>query len=308
MFSMKKIDTETRIRIVQCLIEGVGVNATCRMTGAAKNTALKLLADLGEVCGEYLDDHVRGVTSETGIQCDEIWSFCHAKEKNVPEELKGRFGYGSVWTWTAIDRSTKLLVSYLVGLRDQESAELFMDDLSGRLHGKPQISTDGLKLYVKAIENSFGELVDFGMVMKQYGPGPDPHAGTESRYSPSECIGVIKESVKGAPKWDQISTSHVERSNLTIRMMNRRFTRLTNAFSKKIENHIHAFTLYAFHYNFIRNHMSLKKTPAQAAGIADHQWTLAEMVGLLEAEERKMIEAGGMKRGKYKPRTAKNSD
>jgi IS1 family transposase len=302
MCSMKKLDTQTRARIVQCMLEGVGVNATCRLTGAAKHTVLKLLADLGKLCAEYLDTHLRGINAQR-VQCDEIWSFCHAKEKNLPEELKGHFGYGSVWTWAAVDQDTKLLITYLVGLRDAESAQVFIDDLAGRLHGKPQITTDGLKLYVKPIADSFGEFVDYGMLIKMYGPAPSPNAGTESRYSPSECIGAMKESVMGAPKMDDICTSHVERQNLTIRMINRRFTRLTNAFSKKIENHIHAFSLYAFNYNFIRLHMGLKKqTPAMAAGVADRPWTFEEMVGLLEDAERKAIESGSMKRGKYRPR------
>jgi IS1 family transposase len=307
MFSMKKLDTQTRVRIANCLLEGVGVNATCRMTGAAKNTVLKMLADLGDVCAEYLDTHVRGIKAKR-IQCDEIWSFCHSKEKNVPEEHKGEFGYGSVWTWTAIDSESKLMVSYLVGLRDAPSAQAFIDDLAGRIHGVPQITTDGLKLYVDAIADSFGEFVDYAMLVKMYGAGPDPNASASARYSPAECIGCKKDRISGEPDMKHVSTSHVERANLTIRMMNRRFTRLTNAFSKKIENHIHAFSLYAFHYNYVRIHQTLRVTPAMAAGISDHVWSLEEMVGLLEEHERKMIEAGGMKRGKYRPRTPKISD
>jgi IS1 family transposase len=238
------------------------------------------------------------------IQCDEIWAFCNCKGKNVPEENRGQFGYGDVWTWTGIDAETKLLVSHLVGLRDAETAQAFIDDLAGRIHGVPQITTDGLKLYVSPIEESFGEFVDYAMLIKMYGPSPNPTQGTASRYSPAECIGIRKERIMGEPGMAHVSTSFVERHNLTIRMMNRRFTRLTNAFSKKIENHMHAFTLFAFHYNYVRIHMSLWVTPAMAAGLSDHVWSLEEMVGLLEAQERKAIEAGALKRGHYRPKVS----
>jgi IS1 family transposase len=271
------------------------------MTGAAKNTVLKLLADLGAACAAFLDKNVRGVKCKR-IQCDEIWSFCHAKEKNVPEEKRGQFGYGSVWTWTGIDAETKLLVSHLVGLRDADSAQAFIDDLAGRVQGVPQITTDGLKLYVSPIAESFGEFVDYAMLIKMYGPGPDANSGTSTRYSPAECIGAKKEKIMGEPDMAHVSTSYVERANLTIRMMNRRFTRLTNAFSKKIENHMHAFALYAFHYNYVRIHQTLRQTPAMAAGLSSTVWSLEDMVGLVEAEERRAIEAGALKRGKYRPR------
>ncbi len=301
MYSMKKTNTETRVRIVNCVVEGVGVNATCRMTGAAKGTVLKLLADLGEVCAEYLDKNIRGVKAKR-IQCDEIWSFCYSKERNVPKDLKGIFGYGDVWTWTAIDADTKLIISHLVGQRNAACAAEFIEDLSGHVHGIPQVTTDGLKLYVSPIRESFGELVDYAMLVKIYG---EPEAGTEVRYSPSKIIGCQATPIMGYPDPKHISTSFVERQNLTIRMMNRRFTRLTNAFSKKIENHMHAFTLYAFHYNFVRVHQTLRVTPAMESKLTDHVWSLEEMVGLLEAQERKAIESGAMKRGHYR---VKDSD
>lgn len=279
LFIMNTLATETRVRILNCLVEGVGINATCRMTGAAKNTVLKLLAEVGEACAAYLDQHVRGVKCQR-IQCDEIWSFCHAKEKNVPEEKRGVFGYGSVWTWVGIDADTKLIVSHRVGLRDADSAQAFIDDLAGRVLGVPQVTTDGLNLYVAPMEASFGEFVDYAMLIKLYGPGPDTSTG--SRYSPAECLGAKKERILGEPNMAHVSTSFVERQNLTIRMHNRRFTRLTNAFSKKIANHEHAFALYVFHYNFIRIHQTLRVTPAMAAGLTDHLWELSDLLALLE--------------------------
>ena len=296
MCNMKKIDTQTRVRVVNCLIEGVGVSATCRMTGASKNTILKLLTDMGEVCAEFLDKNVRGVKARR-VHCDGIWSFCHSKERNVPQEPRGPFGSGSVWTWVGIDAESKLMVSYLVGLRDADTAKAFIDDLAARLHELPQLTIDGVTLYVEPMSQSLGEFVDCAMLAKPYGPGNDNR--TASRYSLAECIGPKNEPIKRESDMKHISTSYIERQNLTIRMMNRRFTRLTYAISKKIENHVHAFAIYAFHYNYVHIHQTLKVTPAMAAGLTDRHWNLQDMIELLEAKERRIIGTEANRRGPY---------
>lgn len=298
---MNVLPIEKRAQILNLLIEGNSMRATSRLADCSINTVTKLLVDVGPACSEYQDKAMRNLTCKR-IQCDEIWSFCYSKERNVPKDLKGIFGYGDVWTWTAIDADTKLIISHLVGQRNAACAAEFIEDLSGHVHGIPQVTTDGLKLYVSPIRESFGELVDYAMLVKIYG---EPEAGTEVRYSPSKIIGCQATPIMGYPDPKHISTSFVERQNLTIRMMNRRFTRLTNAFSKKIENHMHAFTLYAFHYNFVRVHQTLRVTPAMESKLTDHVWSLEEMVGLLEAQERKAIESGAMKRGHYR---VKDSD
>lgn len=275
MFSMNRLDNETRVRVVSALVEGVGVNATCRMTGVAKNTVLKLLADLGKACLTYHNEHVRNLTSKR-IQCDEVWSFVYAKQKNVPEEFRG-FGVGDVWTWTALDADSKLLISYLVGLRDSGYAFEFMNDVASRLTHRVQMTTDGHKPYLEAVEGSFGADIDYAMLIKIYGS----ERTDESRYSPPECTGTRQIVVTGNPEKKFISTSYIERSNLTLRMMNRRFTRLTNAFSKKIENHVHAIALYAMHYNFCKIHGTLRVTPAMEAGVTGKLWELTDIVALL---------------------------
>jgi IS1 family transposase len=277
MFIMNKLDTESRKRIVSALVEGVGINATCRMTGAAKNTVLKLLAELGTACAAYHDKNVVNLKTRR-VQCDEVWSFVYSKEKNVPEELKGQFGVGDVWTWTAIDADSKLMISYLLGLRDAGYATEFMRDIAGRLANKVQLTTDGLRAYLVAVEDVFGGDIDYAQLIKIYG-AERPGA---ARYSPAAIIGTRNEVVCGAPEPRSVSTSYVERSNLTIRMMNRRFTRLTNAFSKKIENHIHAFALFAMHYNFCKLHKTIRVTPAMEAGIADHVWEIEELLAMLD--------------------------
>ena len=277
MFIMNKLDTETRVRIVSALVEGVGINATCRMTGTAKNTVLKLLAQLGKACQEYHDKHVINLKTRR-VQCDEVWSFVYAKQKNVPEKLKGTFGVGDVWTWTAIDAESKLMISYLVGLRDAGYANEFMNDVAGRLANRVQLTTDGHKCYLEAVEDAFGGAIDYAQLIKIYGaerPG-------EARYSPANCIGAEPKEVVGNPDQKHISTSYVERSNLTVRMMNRRFTRLTNAFSKKIENHMHAFSLFAMHYNFCKLHKTIRVTPAMEAGLTDHVWEIEELLALAD--------------------------
>lgn len=277
MFSMNQLSTADRVRVIQCLVEGVGINATCRMTGVAKNTVLKLLAEVGEVAADYLEKHLVNLKCKR-IQCDEIWSFCYAKQKNVPAEMKGQFGFGDVWTWMAIDADSKLIVSYLVGLRDAGYANEFMNDVAGRLSNKVQLTTDGLKAYLEAVEDAFGGDIDYAQLIKVYGP-ENPGAG---RYSPPAIKAVESCAIAGEPDSDHVSTSYVERQNLTLRMMNRRFTRLTNAFSKKIENHMHAVSLYCFNYNFCKLHKTIRVTPAMEAGVADHIWELDELVALLD--------------------------
>jgi hypothetical protein len=282
---MNQLSLEKRCQIVAAFVEGNSLRSTCRMTGAAMNTVLKLLADLGTVAAEYHDTHVRKLTCKN-IQADEIWSFCYAKAKNVPPALQGQFGFGDLWTYTAIDSDTKLAASWYVGLKDAESAYAFMTDLASRLDDRVQLSTDSFQCYLKAVEAAFGNKIDYGMISKLYGKAqPYEERPPERRYSPSSVVSVRKYEITGQPDPAKISTSHVERQNLTMRMSMRRFTRLTNGFSKKAENHIYAAAIHFLHYNFCRVHMTLKTTPAVAAGLADHPWSMAELVGLLEAKE-----------------------
>ena len=282
MVSMNRLTTEKRAQIVGSLVEGNSIRATVRMTGAAKNTATKLLVDLGAACAEYQDKVFRELPCRT-IQCDEIWAFCYAKQKNVPEQHKGTFGYGDVWTWTAIDADTKLVPSWLVGERTYEDALAFLTELEKRIAGPIQLTTDGYHVYVQAVARAFRHTwVDYAMLQKLYGADP----GAEKRYSPAVCIGTKVEDVFGNPDPAKISTSYVERQNLTMRMGMRRFTRLTSAFSKKVENLAHAVSLHYMHYNFARPHKTLAnpypRTPAMAAGVTDHVWGLKEIAQLLE--------------------------
>jgi len=278
---MNKLSLEKRTQVIRALVEGNSIRATCRMTGAAKGTATRLLASVGAACSKYQDEHLRDLPCTT-IQCDEIWSFCYAKQKNVPEDKQGRFGYGDVWTWTAIDADTKLVPSWLVGLRDAGYAYEFMLDLKSRLANRVQITTDGHRVYLIAVEDVFGSEVDYAMLVKLYGQVVE----SETRYSPAKCIGADRRVVQGNPNPTLISTSFVERQNLTMRMSMRRFTRLTNAFSKKIENLEHAVALHFMYYNFARPHKTLAnpypRTPAMAAGISDHIWTVDEIVKLVD--------------------------
>jgi IS1 family transposase len=274
---MNKLSTKDRVRIIAALVEGNSIRATCRMTGAAKGTVLKLLVDLGKACAKYQDEKLRNLTCKR-IQCDEIWSFCYAKEKNLSEEQKGTFGFGDVWTWTAIDADSKLIVSYLVGGRSAIYARKFIDDLASRLAHRVQLTTDGHKAYLSAVESAFGADVDYAMLEKIYSAPPQEG---QQRYSPAECCGTRKVRVKGDPDIAHVSTSFVERQNLTMRMSMRRMTRLTNAFSKKIENQAHAVALHFMHYNFARVHQTLRVTPAMEAKVTDHVWTLEEIAGLL---------------------------
>jgi IS1 family transposase len=286
MVIMNRLTTQERARVVACLVEGNSIRATVRMTGVAKNTITKLLVDLGQICSEYQDDVMRGLTCKR-VQCDEIWSFCYAKQKNIPEEHRGEYGYGDVWTWTAIDADTKLVPCFMVGERIEADAIAFMTDLSERIANRIQLTTDGLRAYMVAVDAVFGEAIDFAMLRKIY--GTDPKAD-QTKYSPAKCIGIQLNEISGSPDPDHISTSYVERQNLTMRMGMRRFTRLTNAFSKKVENLAHAVSLHFMYYNFCRVHKSLKgKTPAMAAGISDHVWTIEEMVSLLDVRESRSL-------------------
>jgi IS1 family transposase len=285
---MNRLSTERRGQVIYCLVEGMSIRAAVRVTGVAKNTIVKLLCDLGAACSEYQDAALTNLPCEH-IECDEIWSFCYSKQKNVPEEFKGTFGYGDVWTWTAIDADTKLVPSWLVGERTNRDAYVFLADLRSRLWpGRVQITTDGHRPYLQVIEPLFGaDRVDFAMLHKMYGTAPVPDS-PEHVYSPAKCTGIERRIITGEPDPDYISTSYVERQNLTMRMGMRRFTRLTNGFSKKVENLAHAVSLHYMHYNFVRPHQTLTKkfgrprTPAMAAGVASHVWSVWEIAGLLD--------------------------
>lgn len=277
MYLMNKLPTEKRAQILGLLVEGNSLRAASRLSGASINTVTKLLVDVGRACAEYQDRHLRNLNCKR-IQCDEIWSFCYAKQKNVPADLKGKRGFGDVWTWTALCQDTKLIVSWMVGDRDAQTALDFIDDLGRRLAHRIQLTTDGHRAYIGAVDKVFGIGVDYAMLVKLYG-APEGQA-QERRYSPATCSGAIKGTVVGNPDEAYISTSHVERQNLTMRMSMRRFTRLTNGFSKKIENHEHAVALHFMYYNFGRIHKTLRVTPAMEAGISDHVWSLEEIAGL----------------------------
>ena len=275
---MNKLSREKQSQVIAAMVEGVGVNAISRMTGVCKNTILRLLADVGRACAEYQDRALVNLTCKR-LQADECWEFCYAKEKNVPADKKGKFGFGDVWTWTAVDADTKLVPSFLVGNRDAQSAKLFIDDLAGRLKSRIQLTTDGLKVYINAVEDAFGANIDYSMLHKIYASTQD-----EVRYSPSVCIGCERKRIMGNPDPAYISTSYVERQNLTMRMHMRRFTRLTNGHSKKIENHIYAVALHFMFYNFAKIHQTLRVTPAMEAGVSDHVWEIAEIVALADSK------------------------
>ena len=277
---MNKLSLDRQAQVIRVLCEGNSIRSTARITNTAINTVVNLLKDVGDTCAKYQEMRLRNLPCRT-IQCDEIWSFCYAKQKNLPEEKQDRFGYGDIWTWTAIDADTKLVPSWSVGLRDAGYAYRFMKDLQSRLTNRIQLTTDGHKVYLNAVEDTFGADIDYAMLVKLYGKEVD----SETRYSPAKCTGTNSRAITGYPERSRISTSYAERQNLTMRMSMRRFTRLTNAFSKKIDNHISAIALYFMHYNFVRPHKTLANpyptTPAMAAGVSDHVWTIEEIVSLI---------------------------
>lgn len=290
---MNRLTTQERIRIVSALVEGNSIRSTCRMTGASKNTVTKLLVELGEVCERFQSEALVNLTTKR-VQIEEIWSLVGCTEK---AKSKGAQGDGDVWTWTAIDADSKLAISWLIAGRDAESACTFMHDLAARLSNRIQLASDGLRVYLVAVDETFGTDIDYAQLVKVYGDAPgEPN----TRSSPPTVTACEAKPVNGDPDPMHVSTSYVERQNLTRRMSMRRRTRLTNAFSKKVENHCTAVALHFMHYNFCRRHQTLKTTPAVEAGVADHVWTLEQLVGLLEAEERATIERGDLKRGPHR--------
>ena len=278
---MNKLSIEEKVRVVSCLVEGNSLRSTARMTSIHRTTIQNLLVDLGAACSAHQDRVFVNLRCKR-IQCDEIWSFVGCKEKNVPSALKGKSVIGDIWTWTALCPDTKLVPCWLVGPRDAASAYHFMHDLKPRLASRVQMTTDGLKAYLQATEDAFGSDIDFAQLVKIYGTTVGPNVPAEVRYSPAQCMGARKTVISGQPDLKHVSTSHTERQNLTMRMSMRRFTRLTNAFSKKLENHEAAIALHFMYYNFARIHMSLRITPAMAAGVSDHVWSLEEIVRLLD--------------------------
>lgn len=290
---MNKLPTEKCVQILNMLVEGSSMRSVSRVVGVSINTVTKLLVEAGEACAAYHDANVCNVKAQR-VQCDEIWSFCYAKAKNVATAKAAPGEAGDVWTWTAIDADSKLIISYLVGGRDSEYAIEFMDDVAKRLANRVQMTTDGYKAYLEAAEGAFGGDIDYAQLVKMCGSAPESMKG---RYSPAECTGIQKRRIEGNPAKEDVSTSYVERQNLNMRMSMRRYTRLTNAFSKKIDNHIHMLSLYFVHYNFCRIHKTLKVTPAIAAGIADTLYDMAWIVGLIDDRAPKP----GLRRS-YKPK------
>lgn len=276
---MNKLPVKTRAQILNMLCEGASMRSISRIAGVSINTVSKLLEDAGEACLALHDEKVMGVKAER-VQCDEIWSFCYAKQKNVAAAKAAPEGAGDVWTWTALDADSKLMISYFVGDRSGQSAMILADDLRKRVSSeRVQITTDGHNAYLGAIEEAFGADADYATLEKVYATDP---AAARGRYSPPVCIGAKKRVVEGEPDMSKVSTSYVERSNLSIRMQNRRFTRLTNAFSKKFQNHVHALALYFAFYNFCRIHKTLRVTPAMQAGLTDRVWDLTDIVELID--------------------------
>ena len=277
---MNKLFREVRAQILGMMVEGVSVRAISRMTGASKNTVVKLLADAGEAFSDYQDRILRGLTCKR-VQVDEIWAFVYAKAKNVATAKAAPEGAGDCWTWMAIDADTKLIPSFYVGARDAYTAQAFIGDLASRLANRVQLTSDGHKPYLEAVEQSFDADIDYAMLIKHYG---EPVGGI-GKYSPGECVGIDLRRVEGRPDQAHVSTSYAERANLTLRMGSRRFTRLTNAFSKKVENHAHSVAIHTMHYNFVRIHQTLRCTPAMAANVTRQLWELSDMVRVLEEWE-----------------------
>ena len=278
--AMNRLPNEKRIQILHMLVEGSSMRSVSRIAGVSINTVTKLLVDAGTVCQAFHDANVEGLKPKR-VQCDEIWSFCYAKGKNVKTAKAAPARAGDVWTWTALDSDSKLMISWLVGARDLEYAKAFMQDVARRIKSHCQLTTDGFTAYYDAVDDAFGANVDYAQLVKLYGKPPFSRQ-TEARYSPVQCVGARKEKRWGNPDEKHISTSHVERSNLSIRMHNRRFTRLTNAFSKKLENHCHSLAVYFFYYNFIRIHSSIRVTPAMEAGLAQRVWEWDDVIELMD--------------------------
>jgi IS1 family transposase len=278
---MNKLSREDRARIIHLLCEGNSIRAVTRLTGSSKKAVSRLMVDAGQAADWYQDRVFRNLTCKR-VQVDEIWAFVYAKQKNVATAKKAPANAGDVWTWTAIDADTKLIPSWFIGGRDSDAAIVFMDDLRSRLANRVQLTSDGHKAYLEAVEGAFGADVDYAQLVKLYGASPDSAKG---RYSPAECAGCCKHRIEGHPDPKHISTSFAERSNLSVRMHTRRFTRLTNGFSKKVENHAHSVALFALYYNFVRIHKTLRTTPAMAAGITKRLWEMGDIVDVLEAWE-----------------------
>ncbi len=277
--TMNRLSLERRAQIIGLLAEGNSLRAASRLADVSINTVTKLLVDVGAACEQYQDKALRNLKCKR-IQCDEIWSFVYAKAKNLPEEMKGAVGVGDVWTWVAIDADSKLVPSWAVGRRDGFTAQAFIRDLADRLATRVQLTTDGHKVYLEAVEGAFGSEIDYAMLVKLYEGDSGKQAPAERRYSPAVCTGAREQRVTGNPDPAHVSTSYVERQNLTMRMSMRRFTRLTNAFSKKVENHKAMIALHYMHYNFGRIHKTLRVTPAMEAGVSDHVWSLEEIARL----------------------------
>ncbi len=281
---MNRLSSYQRAEVIRLLVEGMSIRATCRTTGVAKGTVLKLLANVRAACADYHWENVRNLNCRR-VQADEIWSFVYSKAKNVPTQHKDTWGYGDVWTWTAIDADSKLCVSYSISDRTYEAAAVFMDDIASRLANRVQLTTDGHGAYLDAVYGAFGNDIDYGQLIKRYGQ-PNAEIEARRRYSPTKCIGAERRAIIGSPEEAHTHTAYVERQNLTMRMGMRRFTPLTNAFSKKAENLAYAVALHFHYYNFARPHQTLKgRTPAMAAGLADHVWTVDEIVEMLEQWE-----------------------
>lgn len=280
---MNKLPESKRIHILSMLCEGSSMRSISRVVDVSINTVTRYLVLAGKACGEFHDRTVRGVESKR-VQCDEVWSFCGMKEKAAKAKGAERpDGVGDVWTWTAIDADSKLIVSWLVGGRDAESGYHFMSDVQSRLANRVQLSTDGHGAYLMAVPAAFGSKVDYAQIVKLYGPDPRED---QKRYSPAQCIGIEKHRIIGRPDEKHVSTSFIERSNLTLRMANRRFTRLTNAFSKKLENHCLMIALYTTWYNFVKMHKTLKMTPALASGVADKLWSMSDLAAMVDEYDR----------------------
>jgi IS1 family transposase len=290
---MNKLPTAQRAKILHLLCEGNSVRSVTRLLNVGKNTVLNLMIEAGKACAAYHDEHVRNLKSKR-IQVDEVWSFVYSKQKNVAKAKATPDGAGDAWTWTALDADSKLIAAYWVGDRDGESSMWFIDSLRQRLASRVQLTSDGHKAYLEAVEAAFGADVDYAQLIKLYGASPENAKG---RFSPADCTGIRKMPIEGSPDPDHISTSYVERNNLTVRMQNRRFTRLTNGFSKKLENHAYSVALFVMFYNFYRIHKTLRVTPAMEAGISETLWSVEDIVKLVEAKEANAIPT---KRGPYR--------